>query len=324
MLKILTDSVAPWHSYWIRIGQYIEKMGVPYLLTENGDLLKEIEQEDTLIIYRYSESWGDIEQILRSIKNKGVKVITDIDDYLWESRSWTRRRIRGLNTVIKESNIVTVSTKELGEQINVMFKKPVLLFENTGLDLINKEQLINKSRIDVGWTGAVWTRQDDIRRISGVFQWLAQEHETFQLVHVGNSKLKETLAETVNIEEDLVKKIELCGYKEYKKRIKFDIGLAPLSNNTFNRFKSEIKLLEYSSHGIPWIASDEIPYRELCFKWNIKGRLCRSEMEWIKNLEELKQKEVRKREGEKLRYLCNTIHTFIDGVNRWKILLETN
>jgi glycosyltransferase involved in cell wall biosynthesis len=43
----------------------------------------------------------------------------------------------------------------------------------------------------------------------------------------------------------------------------FDIGIIPLADNIFNRSKSNIKFLEYSAMGIPTIASDMEPYKEI-------------------------------------------------------------
>lgn len=45
-------------------------------------------------------------------------------------------------------------------------------------------------------------------------------------------------------------------------KIHFDIGLAPLADNPFNRCKSNIKWLEYSAHARAGIFSDLEPYRE--------------------------------------------------------------
>ncbi|SFJ73288.1 Glycosyltransferase involved in cell wall bisynthesis [Desulfomicrobium apsheronum] len=45
-------------------------------------------------------------------------------------------------------------------------------------------------------------------------------------------------------------------------KIHFDIGLAPLADNAFNRCKSNIKWLEYSAHARTGIFSDLEPYRE--------------------------------------------------------------
>ena len=48
---------------------------------------------------------------------------------------------------------------------------------------------------------------------------------------------------------------------DYLHNLDFDIGVAPLAYNVFNRSKSDIKVLEYASLGIPAVASDVRPVR---------------------------------------------------------------
>lgn len=76
----------------------------------------------------------------------------------------------------------------------------------------------------------------------------------------------------------------------------FDIGIAPLHDNEFNNFKSNIKFLQYSSLAIPTIASRVGPYQEIEDKQvgiTIKSKGAQHE-KWVKALELLiKNKEYR-------------------------------
>jgi hypothetical protein len=42
----------------------------------------------------------------------------------------------------------------------------------------------------------------------------------------------------------------------------FDLGIAPLVDNAFNRLKSDIKVLEYTAMGLPVVASSVEPYSD--------------------------------------------------------------
>ncbi len=66
----------------------------------------------------------------------------------------------------------------------------------------------------------------------------------------------------------------------------WDIGLAPVVSNTFNRSKSAIKILEYGALGIPTIASDWHPYRDY-IKHGETGFLVRRDHEWLSYMSEL-------------------------------------
>lgn len=69
----------------------------------------------------------------------------------------------------------------------------------------------------------------------------------------------------------------------YLEALDFDIGLAPLVDNEFNRSKSPIKALEYAVLGIPVIASDAGPYHDFV-RHGVTGFLVRREHEWMKYL----------------------------------------
>src|SRR3546814_14721972 len=51
--------------------------------------------------------------------------------------------------------------------------------------------------------------------------------------------------------------------EEFFRSIDYAVGVAPLSDTTFNRSKSDIKFLELAALGIPTIASDVAPYRSI-------------------------------------------------------------
>ncbi len=58
-----------------------------------------------------------------------------------------------------------------------------------------------------------------------------------------------------------IKGIPLARLLEVTSR--FDIGIAPLADNAFNRGRSTIKLKEYGGGGAAWSASPVGPYRDL-------------------------------------------------------------
>lgn len=69
--------------------------------------------------------------------------------------------------------------------------------------------------------------------------------------------------------------------------VNWDIGLAPLApGGVFNRSKSSVKVLEGFARGIPMIASDAEPYRDLVLH-GVNGFLVRRDHEWLKYMSEL-------------------------------------
>jgi hypothetical protein len=56
--------------------------------------------------------------------------------------------------------------------------------------------------------------------------------------------------------------------KEIRKKHGFDVGLAFLQDNHFNRAKSDIKRLEYTGLGIPGVYSKLVPYEDCALKFS--------------------------------------------------------
>ena len=87
---------------------------------------------------------------------------------------------------------------------------------------------------------------------------------------------------------------------DYPKLIKsFDIGIAPLINNIFNRCKTPLKLMEYGALGIPYVASKVAPYQRYHLESNAEGGfICNSNEEWLDALSKLiDDKQLRKSTG---------------------------
>jgi glycosyltransferase involved in cell wall biosynthesis len=93
--------------------------------------------------------------------------------------------------------------------------------------------------------------------------------------------------------------VPFVGTDEYSQKLadlKCDIGLCPLNKNEFNRYKSNLKWLEYSMVGIATVATDMEPYQ--CIRHDEDGLLIKdnTEEEWygaIKSLINDRGKRVR-------------------------------
>jgi hypothetical protein len=70
----------------------------------------------------------------------------------------------------------------------------------------------------------------------------------------------------------------------YMRRLDWQVGLAPLAPNQFNRCKSALKALEYAARGMVVIASDVEPYRGFV-QHGVTGFLVRRDHEWGEYLE---------------------------------------
>jgi glycosyltransferase involved in cell wall biosynthesis len=158
------------------------------------------------------------------------------------------------------SDAVTVSTWQLAEVVSEFTSAPVSVVPNAVPDHIVREDFVVPDQVTtLGWQGSPthdgdWFEDSAART---VVRWL-QRHESVQLQLLGGepSPLRNA---------PLVWKSLLPGTRDLEEhygriRSLFDVSLAPLRRSTFNRSKSDIRLLESAALGIPWIATDYGPY----------------------------------------------------------------
>jgi len=325
----LTDSLAPWHSFWIRFGQYATAL--PWATTISGNVaaIEELGSGDRLLFYRYALEWGDLAARLQAARQRGVLIFSDLDDYLWQANGWTRERLVGCTRALRHCHAISCSTRPLLEQLNVMFPGvSLVLLPNTApqLEAATAASIAPEPNqpLRIGWTGAPWTRPGDLALLRPLANWVAQRPEQLRLVHVGHGQGHLGLADALGLPSDLVEAHPLQGHGSYLQNLRFDIGLAPLAMSSFNHYKSAIKLIEYSTLGIPWLASDVQPYRELCDQWQWCGRLCSSPEDWIEQLQPLLEPLRRRAEGMILQRLCQQHASYDSGVEGWTRLLSAN
>jgi glycosyltransferase involved in cell wall biosynthesis len=84
-----------------------------------------------------------------------------------------------------------------------------------------------------------------------------------------------------------IKTVGFCDLRDYGKILKehkADFALAPLTDNDFNRAKSNLRVLEYGSVKIPSIVSPIVPYR--CFNAT-EVIFAKEREEWFKAMEDM-------------------------------------
>lgn len=125
----------------------------------------------------------------------------------------------------------------------------------------------------LGWAGTTTHRVDIQEMRVGVLRALEQRPQA-RLVIIGDPGVYQVF-KTLPAAQ--------CTYRpgvpfaQYPKLLaEFDILLAPLEDNAFNRAKSDLKLLEAGICGIPWVASPLPAYRD----WGVGGLFAATPDEW--------------------------------------------
>jgi glycosyltransferase involved in cell wall biosynthesis len=275
----------------------ITKDDLVILLNENSQHREEFfEAADILYLNRHLPYYS-IEDLEKIKNHYNLKLVVDLDDY-WELyrhhiiyRDWVNGKMKErIQATLKMADLVIVTHEKLANECK-QFNERVEIFPNAlpiGHDqfVYNPE---NESTFNIIYVGGN-SHLSDLDSIGNLFRKLGSD---------GNfkNKAKVLLAGYNNPTNDhrsvwhhidtVVKKCnsyERLGVKPVAEYMEMydtaNLCIAPLENNTFNSFKSNLKTVEAGCKHLPIIASNMHPYN---LDANIQGvTLCNSVAEWYK------------------------------------------
>ena len=148
----------------------------------------------------------------------------------------------------------------------------------------------NKGIIRIGWMGG-YSHADDLRIIEPVVHKILADHPTVRFCFVHG--IPEFLRGIDRV-ETVSSWTRIDRYPQFLASRSFDIGLAPLLDNSFNRGKSNLRWLEYAGLKVPCVASKVGHFAETITQAE-DGLLCETEQDWIDSLGWLISDEVARR-----------------------------
>lgn len=174
-----------------------------------------------------------------------------------------------------------------------------------------------------GWIAGLKYRSGDLETLKGIIEpFLLKHNGTF--VHVGYipNEDKFGVEDLINLDGvnfEVFSAVNRAQFAEFAFD-PFNLGLVPLSYTPFNESKSNLKGLEYSMAGKPFIAAATREYQYLA-ACGI-GRVAKRPHNWLRHLETLLDPELRQEEG--LRNYELTVQEFdIDKrVHEWVSAFE--
>jgi hypothetical protein len=253
------------------------------------------ENADVIIFQRFLNDRGlAVIQGIRECSKGTKKIGMEIDDYMFNVPNYNQAHgnylpgsplfMLGLQQM-NMSDFMVVSTNKLKDyykrdNANIFVAENCIDFKWWG-KIENKNEKNKKIRI--GWAGAN-AHLEDVRILRGVMDALLNKY---------GSKIEFYFYSPNGLFDDKEGLINEKGHTpldKYPKKLKslgFDIGLAPLCDNLFNRAKSANRYLEYSMLGIPTVASDLGGQFSEIIKDGENGFLAKTETDWINKLSEL-------------------------------------
>jgi glycosyltransferase involved in cell wall biosynthesis len=218
-----------------------------------------------------------------------------------------RRLIENLST----SHLVTVSTEPLAEQVR-RYNPNVVVIPN-----YVDAAALTYPRPDfagpaVGWAGSS-THHGDFDAVRPALRRFYRAHPQVWWSSFGHNYGLTTGAVRLRHARwrDIVE-----SPNRYYECFTWDIGVAPLADTLFNASKSHLKALEYASMGIPAVASDLAPYRDIVVD-GVTGFLASTPRQWADALALLaRDEDVRRTMGEAARRRAAEM-TIQGNIGRW-------
>lgn len=291
-----------------------------------ADLLKEAEGKNQVtfwtgfvsrydgFIIKHIDNEQACSNLIFFAKKQGKKIVLDLDDNLFEvkpdqpgyvSYAPGKPKRAVVAALISFVDALFVSTQPLADYykyiVKKMFNKELRVYVlpnyNDVQDFNFEPAEKNPERITIGWTGST-THFNDLKIVLPAIEKLMQEYPNLYFELVGGLTHADAPRLFYDFDEKLLDRV-FCGsgteswegYPKLLSTYKWDIGIAPLTNDEFNRGKSHIKWMEYSMYKIPIVASKVFPYfRRILGQDTIvdgkTGFLC-TEKQWYSTLKML-------------------------------------
>lgn len=321
-IAFILDSPIAFQSgiWWHRIEQPMRALskrghGVAQFVIKKEMTKAEIEYPDVVVFGRTYPVAFDPIKIMKDYKAAGKRVVYDMDDDFWQvakdnpsslasnaNKDQYEGMIKEADEVITPSPVLANKFKKLDKKKRVSICPNGIDFEEYKLRDGGNEELV------IGYMGAS-SHWKDLCLITGALEKLAKKYEfRFDVYGLCSEPLESLiyfhqkyLAGQFQPEHNEYFKSSLDFFDGLKRlrgrhypfmppelhptvlhRVNFDIGIAPLEDNEFNRGKSNIKFYEYASVGTVCLASDVEPYKQ-----EVGYRCKNTEKGWYDALEKL-------------------------------------
>lgn len=267
--------------------------------------------------------------MIAKLKEKyGFKVCVDLDDH-WEldphhilydsyiKEQFAKRQVEQ----IKAADFVTVTHGRLAKEV-YEYNKNVYVLPNA----IPKQGQFDIERIASPFTRLFWqgsdTHKEDIALLRSPINCLNLIAGKIKMVMGGYSEMSEEWPKMVHDytagfkhQYKIIPYAKVTNYYEAYQHA--DVCLIPLLNSSFNRHKSNLKVLEAANLGLPVICSPVHPYMDIPVLY-AKGT-----GEWVNHIKRLVASKKRQKEaGEELKEYCDQHFNFKKINNERKLVYE--
>lgn len=271
-MRILCFSYGYSGCWWIRLKTPLEQMAKkhPVALTDGksqypldlfqivvfNNILAEIEHIKDGVVSNIT-----VKEMIKDFKRRGTKVIYDLDDLQnvhplhGAVGKLVDDNLHNYYYLLKEADIVTVTTEKLKKSVQEFTDKPIRVLPNC-IDPLVFQQRKKLDKVKIGYAGS-YSHIPDFDIVKNAITNLKKKHDIYFEIfgfeyHPFKSK----------------KAVPMERYYGTLAEMGNDIAIAPLLDNEFNHNKSPLKFLENVSVGSMTLCSNRLPYKgEIPDKW---------------------------------------------------------
>ena len=301
-----------------------------FVFNPRGLSIHEFTGVDVIVVQRQATDAN--EKALKQFIDLGFKLIYDLDDNLWNLPSANpaakifEQMRPGFGRCARLCHAITVSTESLATAVRTAvpeFSKEIVVIPNAvDENLFRKINLPkDESKFVVGWGGSN-THAGDIREVWEILPDLLEELPNLYLEFIGHGPPKK-------IENHPRVKIrQFVPVAEYFARYTswaWDVVLAPLDDNRFNRSKSALKMIEATTIGAVCLGSPVEPYnRFVDHDAELKYVLCRKQSIWKDRIRELYyDREKHKYYADRMRKVTEEHYAIQKVKDQWNSLIQS-
>ena len=236
-------------------------------LVKGDTVLPRYEDYEVVVIQEpYGRHW--LKQI-HSLQERGIKVLYEVDDYLHGvakqqshdfAKSFGKDQLRQIEMCMRACDGMIVSTDYIARRY-ARHNKRIYVCRN-GIDLSRYALTRPKrSTVNIGWAGATGHTNAVIPWINAILPVMRERPDTC-FIAIGSPGLAQPVNEILESDNRAIG-IPFAPLECYPAAMcMMDIALAPSTDTTWYRGKSDLRWLEAAALGIPIIA-DPVVYPEI-------------------------------------------------------------
>jgi glycosyltransferase involved in cell wall biosynthesis len=209
--------------------------------------------------------WPTLERILHK------PLVLDVDDAVWLAPPFGAKQMQ---QTAERADVVMVCNEFLADWFGRFCRRVEFVPTSVDGDVFFPSNAANDSSFIVGWTGT-----------SGNFRYLDMIHEALSkfLRHAPEARLRivaEARPENLKLPPDRIDFIEWSESSEARAVQGMDVGIMPLTDDTWSKGKCAFKVIQYMACAVPVVASPIGMTADVLARGEF-GMAARTEQEWL-------------------------------------------